>query len=87
MADDWDESRKYIEGMMTTEARATKPEPHCTNCGHVRSEHSEEMPYECMSCTNEFPPSMCDCDGFSYVTRQQIEAEAEWTEPRWEGEA
>lgn len=37
-------------------------EPLCSVCGHPRSEHSEEMPYECMHC------DMCDCDGFSYST-------------------
>jgi len=36
-------------------------DPKCTVCGHPRSEHSEEQPYECMN------GDICDCDGFSYV--------------------
>jgi hypothetical protein len=31
------------------------------NVDHLRSEHSEEQPYECMNA------DICDCDGFSYI--------------------
>lgn len=43
-------------------------DPLCGNCHHPRSEHSEEMPYECMNA------DMCDCPGFSYTS-------AVWHEP------
>ena len=33
----------------------------CQACGHARSTHSEEPPYDCWS------PDMCDCSGFSYA--------------------
>jgi hypothetical protein len=55
-------------GVSVPESTVKRPssdgsEPVCKECGHVRSAHSEEMPYECMD------GEMCDCEGFTYVVR------------------
>jgi hypothetical protein len=45
----------------TMEREFATPDPICT-CGHSRSSHSEEMPYEC------FGPN-CYCMGFTYPSK------------------
>jgi len=41
-------------------------EPICTICGHPRSHHGEEPPYECCGLT-AMSLDYCQCKGFSYV--------------------
>lgn len=40
-------------------------DPVCTQCGHSRSAHREEMPYECND--------LCECKGFSYIPKSEQE--------------
>jgi hypothetical protein len=41
-------------------------DPIC-ECGHPRSEHDEEQPYECFGvCGYADEPEGCDCQGFEF---------------------
>jgi len=70
-------SEEYYERLATNDTahggdcmtpEECEADPLCTACGHPRSEHSEEMPYECMN------TDMCDCGAFSYVRDREATA-------------
>ena len=63
----------WLERWATTEGMGlASNDPICTGCGHPRSSHSEEMPYDCND--------DCPCKGFSYVSAD----EQEWSEDDWQ---
>ena len=66
---DFDNPTKHVfkEAAQQPRESLSAGTPLCTNCNHPRSEHSEEMPYECMNA------DMCDCEGFSYIPAASAE--------------
>jgi len=63
----FDTLQPFIEepGIVTEEqwAELARTEPLCT-CGHLRSAHAEEMPYECFD--DSAPAVSCACRAFEY---------------------
>lgn len=48
--------------------RLSIPDPLCGACGHKRSHHSTEQPYECYDLgVSDDSYADCGCKGFSYV--------------------
>ena len=43
----------------------------CTRCQHPRSDHEDEMPYECFALCDD--DEFCECISFSYVSRSEAE--------------
>ncbi len=46
-------------------------DPLCA-CGHFRSEHDEDQPYECFSVTaDDDAETFCACTGFEYQAEEE----------------
>jgi|SRR5579859_727987 len=51
-----------------------KDDPDCKTCGHPRSHHGEEMPYECLgggANSALLPGTLCSCGAYSYVEKEK----------------
>ena len=49
-------------------------DPLCVNCGHPRSNHTEEQPYLCLDIVDWGDSEwgqMCPCEGFSYINLKE----------------